>query len=155
MLKELAKAGFVELRPGPGDSPASRVVAALGVEDFALRLRVLKRLRLLDPAQTSAVKPYVDNNYFQHELMVVVTDGRATAGADAVARALAAAGLVARAGIHAVVVDCESGRVRLGLAADLAAAMGAAYLPLQQVAADALTATVREATFGGRERRAA
>jgi magnesium chelatase subunit D len=47
------------------------------------------------------------------------------------------------AGIRAVVVDCESGRMRIGLAGQLAAAMGAQHLPLEDVAADALTATVR------------
>jgi magnesium chelatase subunit D len=76
-------------------------------------------------------------------LLVVVTDGRATAGEKALEKALWAAGRLAVAGIRAVVVDCESGRMRMGLAGQLAAAMGAQYLPLAEVAADALTATVR------------
>ena len=54
-------------------------------------------------------------------LLVLVTDGRATGGPDPVAGAQRAAGLLAAAGVHSVVVDCESGPVRLGLAAALAA----------------------------------
>ena len=82
----------------------------------------------------------------RRQLLVVVTDGRATAGPDAVARARHAAGLLAAAAIHAVVLDCESGRVRLGLAGELAEAMRAQHLPLAEVAASALTSTVRAAT---------
>jgi magnesium chelatase subunit D len=64
-------------------------------------------------------------------LLVLVTDGRATAGGDPLplARALA--------GTAAVVVDCESGPVRLGLARRLAAALDADHIPL-----DALDAGV-------------
>jgi magnesium chelatase subunit D len=92
----------------------------------------------------------------RRQLLVVVTDGRATAGPDAMPRALFAAGLLAAARIHAVVLDCESGRVRLGLAADLAVAMGAQHLPLAEVEASVLTSTVRAATEpANRARRAA
>jgi magnesium chelatase subunit D len=79
-------------------------------------------------------------------LLVVVTDGRATFGPQPVPRALAAAGLLERTGVAGVVVDCESGRVRLGLAAGLATALGADLLPLADVAADTLTAAVRTRT---------
>ncbi|NMD56218.1 MULTISPECIES: VWA domain-containing protein [Tsukamurella] len=63
-------------------------------------------------------------------LVVVLTDGRATSGRDPLPRALAAA-----AGLHAdgrasIVVDCETSMVRLGLAAKVAAALGAPMLPL-------------------------
>ena len=63
-------------------------------------------------------------------LVVVLTDGRATSGRDPLPRALAAA-----AGLHAdgratVVVDCETSMVRLGLAAKVAAALGAPMIPL-------------------------
>ena len=76
-------------------------------------------------------------------LLVVVTDGRATAGADALARAHHAAGRLAATGVSAVVVDCETGRFRLGLAAELAAALEAEHLPLGEVRAADLTAAVR------------
>ncbi|CAM3953676.1 VWA domain-containing protein [Tsukamurella ocularis] len=63
-------------------------------------------------------------------LVVLLTDGRATSGRDPLSRALAAA-----AGLHAdgratVVVDCETSMVRLGLAARVAAALGAPMIPL-------------------------
>jgi magnesium chelatase subunit D len=58
-------------------------------------------------------------------LLVVVTDGRATSGPDP---ALMAPAL---AGVSTVVVDCESGPVRLGLARRLAAALGAEVMPLE------------------------
>ncbi|MGJ5670360.1 magnesium chelatase subunit D family protein [Rhodococcus aetherivorans] len=76
-------------------------------------------------------------------LLVVVTDGRATAGPDAVARSLAAADRLAAAGIDAVVVDSETGRFRMGLAARLAERLGAEHVPVGEVHADALTTVVR------------
>ncbi|WP_018640074.1 VWA domain-containing protein [Parafrankia elaeagni] len=78
-------------------------------------------------------------------LLVLVTDGRATAGPDprGAARALVrGAGGVAtrtgrpagaaprRAGLTSVVVDCETGPVRLGLAGRLAVALGASVVGL-------------------------
>ncbi|MGY1806054.1 putative cobaltochelatase [Blastococcus sp. SYSU D00669] len=80
-------------------------------------------------------------------LLVVVTDGRATGarGGDHLGRAHAAAGLLAAEGTAAVVVDCESGPVRLGLAGTLGTALGAQTLRLEELAADALAATVRSA----------
>jgi magnesium chelatase subunit D len=77
-------------------------------------------------------------------LLVVVTDGRATSGADAVKRAQAAAGLLA--GVTTVVMDCESGMMRLGLAADLAAHLGGEHVPLSDVAAESLADAVRART---------
>ncbi|MER5479764.1 VWA domain-containing protein [Streptomyces sp. NPDC002734] len=77
-------------------------------------------------------------------LLVVVTDGRATGGKDAVARSLRAADQVASLGVSAVVVDSESGPLRLGLAAGLAARLHADHLPVREVSADALSTAVRE-----------
>jgi magnesium chelatase subunit D len=76
-------------------------------------------------------------------LMVLVTDGRATAGADAVGRARLAAQLLGSEAVATVVVDCESGPVRLGLAALLAADLRAEHLPLGEVTVDALAAAAR------------
>jgi magnesium chelatase subunit D len=76
-------------------------------------------------------------------LLVLVTDGRATGGPDPVASAHRAAGLLAVAGVHSVVVDCESGPVRLGLAAALAQSLGGALLRLEELAAGPLAETVR------------
>jgi magnesium chelatase subunit D len=70
-------------------------------------------------------------------LVVIVTDGRATSGPDPIAVAAALRGTVLR-GIAAVVVDCESGPVRLRLAGRLAFALSARYLSLEEVSAHAL-----------------
>jgi magnesium chelatase subunit D len=72
----------------------------------------------------------------------VVTDGRATAGTDPLRRATVAAGLLAD--VASVVVDCESGPVRLGLAARLATDLGAEYLRLDELSADGLAGLVRD-----------
>ncbi|TWS17864.1 VWA domain-containing protein [Tsukamurella asaccharolytica] len=63
-------------------------------------------------------------------LLVVLTDGRATSGRDPLPRALAAAAGLRADGRATVVVDCETSMVRLGLAAKVAAALGATMLPL-------------------------
>ncbi|GAA0559888.1 putative cobaltochelatase [Paractinoplanes ferrugineus] len=65
-------------------------------------------------------------------LLVIVTDGRATSGPDPVRMA------PALAGVATVVVDCESGPVRLGLAARLARALDADLMPLDQLEAGAV-----------------
>ena len=80
-------------------------------------------------------------------LLVVVTDGRATGarGGPHLSDAYAAAGLLAAAGTASVVVDCESGPVRLGLAGRLGAHLGAQTLTLDDLGAQTLAATVRSA----------
>ncbi|MEU2349790.1 putative cobaltochelatase [Modestobacter sp. NPDC049651] len=77
-------------------------------------------------------------------LLVVVTDGRATGarGTDSLGEARRAAGLLA--GVAGVVVDCESGPVRLGLAASLGTALGAQTLRLEELGAESLASTVRD-----------
>jgi magnesium chelatase subunit D len=82
----------------------------------------LRRERLRDPRR--------------RPLLVVVTDGRHTAGPEPGI----AAGNLRRDGIAAVVVDCESGPVRLGLAAGLAQALGAEYLSLGSLSAGGASA---------------
>ena len=74
-------------------------------------------------------------------LVVVVTDGRHTSGPDP---ELAAAHL-ARSGAAVVVVDCESGHVRLGLAARLGGQLGGVSLRLEELSAQALTDVVKAA----------
>ncbi|MFC4857728.1 putative cobaltochelatase [Actinophytocola glycyrrhizae] len=82
-------------------------------------------------------------------LLVVVTDGRATvplrSGADPVADALRAAGLLAADGVASVVVDCEHGPVRLGIPARLATAIAGAHVRLDELSADHVTGVVRAA----------
>ncbi|RSD14189.1 putative cobaltochelatase [Amycolatopsis eburnea] len=97
---------------------------------------------LLEAARVLRVEEIRDPR--RRPLLVVVTDGRATSGPDAVARAQAAAGLLN--GVTTVVMDCESGKMRLGLAADLAAHLGAEHVPLADVAAESLASAVRART---------
>ncbi|WP_240641012.1 VWA domain-containing protein [Nocardioides ferulae] len=96
--------------------------------------RVLRRERLRDPR----VRP----------LLVVVTDGRATAGVDPVERSRLAAGHVAALGVPSVVVDCEQGPLRFGLARVLAARLRAEHVPMERVSAAALVGVVAGRTPG-------
>ncbi|MEO6997901.1 MAG: VWA domain-containing protein, partial [Terracoccus sp.] len=79
-------------------------------------------------------------------LLVVVTDGRATAGAHPLERAGVMADHLAHEGVDSVVIDCESGRFRLGLAARLAARLGAEHLPVDDVAASTIVDASRAHT---------
>ncbi|MEU7726037.1 putative cobaltochelatase [Streptomyces sp. NPDC040724] len=84
-------------------------------------------------------------------LLVVVTDGRATAAGtaagrtDSTPRELAgrSARLLQAGGVASVVVDCESGPVRLGLAGVLAADLGGPAVTLDGLRADSLAGLVR------------
>ncbi|NWF26405.1 putative cobaltochelatase [Streptomyces sp. PKU-EA00015] len=79
-------------------------------------------------------------------LLVVVTDGRATArgAGDAFALALRAARLHASEGTASVVVDCESGHVRLGLAGALAGELGGTAVTLDELRADSIAGLVKD-----------
>ncbi|MEZ0353488.1 magnesium chelatase subunit D family protein [Mycobacterium sp. pR1184] len=78
-------------------------------------------------------------------LVVVLTDGRATAGLDPLGRSRIAASRLLAEGCAAVVVDCETSYVRLGLAQQLARQLGAPTVRLEQLHADHLTRAVRGA----------
>jgi magnesium chelatase subunit D len=104
-------------------------------EGLLQAVELVRRERLRDPGR--------------RPLLVVITDGRATAGPDALARSRQAAAYVAAQHIGAIVVDCESGRMRMGLARTLAEHMEADHVPLSQVNAEALTDIVRGATREG------
>ncbi|MEU0433329.1 putative cobaltochelatase [Streptomyces sp. NPDC006290] len=86
-------------------------------------------------------------------LVVVVTDGRATGGAEPVAMAGRAARLFAADGVASVVVDCETGPVRLGLAGRLAGELGGTPVTLDELRADSIAGLVRDVQ--GTSRRAA
>jgi magnesium chelatase subunit D len=98
---EVGVARLAELRTG------GRTPLAAGLRAAA---RTLETERRRDP--------------HRRPLLVVVTDGRATSGADPLSVAPVLAGTAA------VVVDCESGPVRLGLAGRLARALNADHVPL-------------------------
>ncbi|MEY9941361.1 magnesium chelatase subunit D [Streptacidiphilus sp. MAP5-52] len=76
-------------------------------------------------------------------LVVVVTDGRATGSRSALDDARRAAGLLAATGTASVVVDCESGPVRLGLAAELAQHLQGPAVALDELRADTVTSLVK------------
>ncbi|MBV8994256.1 MAG: magnesium chelatase subunit D family protein, partial [Pseudonocardiales bacterium] len=91
--------------------------------------RVLAAERLRDPARRA--------------LLVVLTDGRATYGG--MDSAMAAAGLLRRDGVASIVVDCESGPIRLGLPGRIATAMRGGCVRLDQLSADAVAGVVHAA----------
>ena len=76
--------------------------------------------------------------------VIVVTDGRATSGGtDPMSEAYAAMQRLARTGARIVVLDTETGPVRLGLASKLSDSIGATYLPLDASNGAELERTVR------------
>ncbi|MEU0912079.1 putative cobaltochelatase [Streptomyces althioticus] len=91
---------------------------------------VLRVERLRDPARRA--------------LVVVVTDGRATGGPEPVTLASRAARLFAAEGVASVVVDCESGPVRLGLAGRLAGELGGTAVTLDELRADSIAGVVKD-----------
>ena len=72
-------------------------------------------------------------------------DGRATAGPDPLRRSQIAAVRLRAEGAAAVVVDCETSYVKLGLAAELAGHLQAPVLRLEHLRADVLAQAVRRA----------
>ena len=81
----------------------------------------------------------------RRSLVVVLTDGRATGGPDPLGRTREAAARLVAEGAAAVVIDCETSYVRLGLAEQLAGHLGAPAVRLAQLRADSLTDVVRTA----------
>ncbi len=77
-------------------------------------------------------------------MLVLLTDGRATGGTDPVIRARAAARLLAAEAVTAMVVDCERGMIRLGLAAELARELRGDCVRLGELTGDAVAGVVRE-----------
>lgn len=76
-------------------------------------------------------------------MLVLLTDGRATGGPDPVPRARVAARLLANDAVTSMVVDCERGMIRLGLAKDLARELRAGYLALGELTGEAVAGIVR------------
>lgn len=79
----------------------------------------------------------------RRSLVVVLTDGRATGGPDPLGRTRSAAARLVAEGAAAVVVDCETSYIRLGLAEDLARQLGAPAVRLDGLRSDNLTALVK------------
>jgi magnesium chelatase subunit D len=143
------KVGLVTFRAGGAKlvlPPTSSVEAAVArlrklgtggrtplAEGLLLARKTLTVERLRDPRR--------------RPLLVLVTDGRATVPVrtDPVADAMRAGGLLAADGVASVVVDCERGPVRLGLATQLAGALGGVCVRLDELSADRVTGVVRAA----------
>ena len=68
-------------------------------------------------------------------LLVLVTDGRATSGTDAVIKSRLAAEHLRRTGVSSVVVDCETGRFSLGLAGAVGVIISARIPPARRFGA--------------------
>ncbi|WP_329397741.1 putative cobaltochelatase [Streptomyces melanogenes] len=126
-----AAAARLEVLPTGGRTPLA--AGLLKAHD------VLRVERLRDPSR--------------RPLVVVVTDGRATGGVDPVALAGRSARLLAAEGVASVVVDCEAGAVRLGLAAELARELGGPAVTLDELRADSIAGLVKDVQ--GTSRRAA
>ncbi|MFE5094023.1 putative cobaltochelatase [Streptomyces sp. NPDC056638] len=126
-----AAAARLEMLPTGGRTP---VAAGLLKAHDVLRVE-----RLRDPSR--------------RPLLVVVTDGRATGGPEPVALASRAARLHEVEGTASVVVDCESGPVRLGLAGSLARDLGGTAVTLDELRADSIAGLVKDVQ--GTSRRAA
>lgn len=83
-------------------------------------------------------------------VLILLTDGRANAvaeGDDPIASALKMAEKIREAKITALVIDTESGFIKLGLAKKLAAAMGASYYTLQNLSKDDIIHIVKNIDF--------
>jgi magnesium chelatase subunit D len=80
-------------------------------------------------------------------LLVLLSDGKANValndGNDPWQESLRFAGLLAECGVPALVLDTETGYLRLGKARQLAQAMGAEYLTLEELSAENLALTIR------------
>ncbi|MGW5453186.1 VWA domain-containing protein [Nocardia sp. NPDC003979] len=76
-------------------------------------------------------------------MLVLLTDGRATGGTAPLPRARTAARSIAGEGHTAMVIDCERGMIRLGLAAELARDLRARYLRLDELTGETVADVVR------------
>jgi magnesium chelatase subunit D len=122
--------------------PTSSVdIAAARLDDLPTGGRTPLAEGLLQAAETLRIEHVRDPR--RRPLLVVVTDGRATAGPDPLERAHAVASHLAATGVASLVVDCESGSMRLGLARQLAALLDGEHVPLAEVSAEALASVVR------------
>jgi magnesium chelatase subunit D len=144
------KVGLVTFRATGGVlalPPTSSVeIAAARLHDLPAGGRTPLAEGLATAVETLRIESVRDPN--RRPLLVLVTDGRATAGPDAVERSRVLARQIAGTGLATLVIDCETGRFRMGLARDLAVDLGAEYVPLGEVSASALLGAVRH-TVGG------
>jgi magnesium chelatase subunit D len=123
--------------------PTSSIeVAARRLKDLPSGGRTPLAEGLLCAAETLRLERIRDPR--RRPLLVLVTDGRATHGADAVGRSRQVADQLRRAGIASLVIDCESGRISLGLAQTLSMHLDAQYVTVDEVGSDQLVSAVRQ-----------
>jgi magnesium chelatase subunit D len=123
--------------------PTSSIdTAARRLEDLPSGGRTPLAEGLLCAAETLRLERIRDPR--RRPLLVLVTDGRATHGADAVNRSRQVANQLRREGVASLVIDCESGRISLGLARTLSVQLGAQYVTVDEVGADQLVRAVRQ-----------
>ncbi len=146
------KVGLVTFRGAGADlalPPTSSVeVAARRLTDLPAGGRTPLAEGLLTAREALRVERIRDPR--RRALLVVVTDGRATSGADALSRSRRVAELLAAERVSSLVIDCETGRFRMGLAGVLARTLAAQYVPLGEVAAQSLVGAVRDVRGSGR-----
>jgi len=140
------KVGVISFRAGGAElvlPPTSSVPAAQArLADLRTGGRTPLAEGLLRARKVLAVERLRDPR--RRPLVVLLTDGRATVGVsgDPVLDACRAAALLAADGVATVVVDCESGPVRLGLAARVAAAAGGELTTIGELSADGVAGVV-------------
>ena len=138
------KVGLVTFRGSSADlalPPTSSVLAAVRrLEKLPAGGRTPLAEGLLCAAETLRLERIRDPR--RRPLLVLVTDGRATSGADALGRSRQAAGYLATTGVASLVLDCETGRFRMGLAAQLAGILQADYAPIGEIGVQTLTTAV-------------
>jgi magnesium chelatase subunit D len=108
---------------------------------------VLRVERLRDPARRALVVVVTDGRATEGGAARSASGrggGRATGGTEPVALASRAARLFAAEGVASVVVDCESGPVRLGLAGRLAGELGGSAVTLDELRADSIAGLVKD-----------
>jgi magnesium chelatase subunit D len=140
------KVGLITFR-GAGATlalpPTSSIeTAARRLEDLPSGGRTPLAEGLLCAAETLRLERIRDPR--RRPLLVLVTDGRATHGSDAVRRSRQVANQLRRTGVASLVIDCESGRISLGLAQTLSVHLGAQYVTVGEVGTDQLLRAVRQ-----------
>jgi hypothetical protein len=82
VLGELSAAGFVKVVSADDAQGSGRVVAGEELHDFAMRIRTLRRLHLLDAGKPSELQKYVEQVYFANQLLPVLGQVIRSAGID-------------------------------------------------------------------------
>ena len=138
------KVGLVSFRGSTATlalPPTSSIdIAARRLEELPSGGRTPLAEGLLCAAETLRLERIRDPR--RRPLLVLVTDGRATSGPDALQRARLCADHLRETGVSSVVIDCETGRFKMGLALELSARLGAEYVPVGEVGAQTIVQAV-------------